>query len=97
YNTWNNIVYKESKDKTFTVKFNKNINSNDISKNLYLLDVDNFEKIHVTINVKGKTAYITADKLSPGKKYILVVSDQIKDNRNKDLKQGLKTFIQVVE
>lgn len=45
YNTWNNIVYKESKDKTFAVKFNKNINSNDISKNLYLLDVDNnFEK-----------------------------------------------------
>nr|WP_242568712.1 Ig-like domain-containing protein [Clostridium botulinum] len=97
YNTWNNIVYKESKDKTFAVKFNKNINSNDISKNLYLLDVDNFEKIHATINIKGKTAYITADKLSPGKKYILVVSDQIKDSRNKDLKQGLKTFIQIIE
>ncbi|WP_434307648.1 transglutaminase domain-containing protein [Clostridium botulinum] len=98
YNTWNNIVYKESKDKTFAVKFNKNINSNDISKNLYLLDVDNnFEKIHTTINIKGETAYITADKLSPGKKYILVVSDQIKDSRNKDLKQGLKTFIQIIE
>ncbi|WP_459566526.1 transglutaminase-like domain-containing protein [Clostridium sporogenes] len=97
YNTWNNIVYKKSKDKTFTVKFNKNINSNDISKNLYLLDVDNFEKIHATINIKGKTAYITADKLSPGKKYILVVSDQTKDSRNKDLKQGLKTFIQILK
>ncbi|KEI94950.1 viral A-type inclusion protein (plasmid) [Clostridium botulinum A2B3 87] len=98
YNTWNNIVYKESKDKTFAVKFNKNLNSNNISENLYLLDVDNnFEKIHTTINIKGETAYITADKLSPGKKYILVVSDQIKDSRNKDLKQGLKTFIQIVE
>ncbi|NFS02985.1 viral A-type inclusion protein [Clostridium botulinum] len=98
YNTWNNIVYKESKDKTFAVKFNKNLNSNNISENLYLLDVDNnFEKIHTTINIKGETAYITADKLSPGKKYILVVSDQIKDSRNKDLKQGLKTFIQIIE
>ncbi|WP_434284658.1 transglutaminase domain-containing protein [Clostridium botulinum] len=98
YNTWNNIVYKESKDKTFAVKFNKNLNSNNISENLYLLDVDNnFEKIHTTINIKGETAYITADKLSPGEKYILVVSDQIKDSRNKDLKQGLKTFIQIVE
>ncbi|KEI84202.1 viral A-type inclusion protein (plasmid) [Clostridium botulinum B2 433] len=98
YNTWNNIVYKESKDKTFAVKFNKNLNSNNISENLYLLDVDNnFEKIHTTINIKGETAYITADKLSPGKKCILVVSDQIKDSRNKDLKQGLKTFIQIVE
>lgn len=89
---------KNSKDKTFTIKFNKAVDPKTANnETIELINGDTGQRISANIEVtQGSKATISLkDELQQGS-YYLVVSDKVKDEEGKKLRKETVTKVQVI-
>lgn len=91
-------LIKNSKDKTFTIKFNKAVDPKTANnETIELINGDTGQRISANIEVtQGSKATISLkDELQQGS-YYLVVSDKVKDEEGKKLRKETVTKVQVI-
>ncbi|WP_052085632.1 S41 family peptidase [Clostridium sp. HMP27] len=89
---------KNSKDKTFTIKFNKAVDPKTANnETIELINGDTGQRISANIEVtQGSKATISLkDELQQGS-YYLVVSDKVKDEEGKKLRKETVTKVKVI-